>query len=59
MIICTMTIGEMKTVNYQGKTYWFEWHRMLGWMSCNEEGDGVDCPIVVWDELQKLIDKGG
>jgi hypothetical protein len=52
-----MTTDDMKTVDYQGETYYFEWHRMLGWMSCTKEGDGLDCPLGVWDVLQETIDK--
>lgn len=57
MFVCTMTTGELKEVEYQGDTFYFEWHRALGWMCCDEQRDGVDCPLEVWEELQKILDK--
>tara|TARA_R110000850_G_scaffold276714_1_gene419797 strand:+ start:26 stop:193 length:168 start_codon:yes stop_codon:yes gene_type:complete len=52
-----MTTGDLKEVIYKSKTYYFEWNRMLGWMACDRDRDGVDCPLGVWDCLQDLLDE--
>jgi len=57
MFLCTMTTGDLKEVIYKDRTYYFEWHRILGWMACSKDRDGVDCPLGVWDCLQDSLDE--